>query len=251
MPPPKPKAFCDFLRRRCRKCGQRFQKKRDRFITHCHCGESRRCNRPVVPNFSRCQDHGGPNANKGIIAMSRDLKQFPLVKLADKYNQMQRDGRILSNRASIEIIRSRIQQLLERVDVQDAPNRLEKIGDYWAEYMQNKMAGNMGEMAKIERQITAQVNAAREDYAIWAQMFEAIDLDSKLVEREMKVVKEIRAFLTMEDAYDLVAKLLSVVTDVVEDPEKLRIIQYRFTKLIGDKTDPKNEPIDVDSEDVE
>lgn len=180
--------------------------------------------------------------------MSRDLAKFPLVKLADRYLEMRSDGRILSNRASIEIVRERIQQLLERVDVKDAPDRLVKIGNYWGEYMENKIHGNQGEMAKLERKISAEVVAAREDYMIWTQMFEAIDLDSKLVEREIKVVKEIRAFLTAEQAYDLVAKLLAVVTDVVDDPQKLKVIQYRFTKLIGDKT-TQRETVDIEDED--
>lgn len=183
--------------------------------------------------------------------MSKDLKQFPIVKLADKYMKLQEDGRILSNRASIEIVRDRIRQLAERVDLDEAPDRLRRIGEFWAEYMENKIAGNMGEMIKMEKKIDREVQAARDDYMIWTQMFEAIDLDSKLVEREMKVVKEVRAFLTAEDAYNLVAKLLAVVTDVVDDPEKLRIIQYKFTRLIGDKTDTQREPVDVDAEDVD
>lgn len=250
MPPPPPKAFCDFLRRRCRKCGKRFLR-RDRNVLACpDCGTPRKCSRPVVPNFSRCQNHGGPNPYKGRFGLARDLKQFPLVKLADKYAQLQQDGRILSNRASIEIIRARIQELLERVDVKDAPDRLQRIGNYWAEYMEFKIHGNMGEMAKMERKISHEMDRAREDYAIWEQVFQAIDLDSKLVEREMKVVKEIRAFLTAEDAYDLIAKILAIVTDVVDDPEKLKVIQYRFTKLIGDKT-RRGDPVDVEAEDVD
>jgi len=215
------------------------------------CGEDRKCGKPVVPNFSSCQEHGGPNPYRGVFGSGKDLASFPLVKLADKYRKMQEDARILSNRASIEIVRSRIQQLAERVDLEDAPDRLQKIGDYWADYMEAKYHGKPVDMAVLEKKINKEMEKAREDYLIWTQMFEAIDLDSKLVEREMKVVKEIRAFLTAEDAYDLVAKLLAVVTDVVDDPQKLKLIQYKFTKLIGDKTRTEKDVVDADAEDVE
>lgn len=204
---------------------------------------------PAVRGHAACQNHGGPNPYRGEYGRSQDLAKFPIVKLSEKYRQMQEDGRLLSNRASIEIVRSRIQQLAERIDVDEAPDRLRKIGDYWAEYMEAKIAGKAADVVMLEKKLSREMDKAREDYLIWTQMFEALDLDSKLVEREMKVVKEIRAFLTAEDAYDLVAKLLAVVTDVVDDPIKLKQIQYRFTKAIGERNDPR--PIDVDSEDVE
>lgn len=250
MPPPKPLVFCKWLRRKCRKCGRRFLKKRDRLIHDCpDCGENRECGRPAVRGYSACQEHGGPNPYRGRYGRYQDLAKFPIVKLADRYRRMQEDARVLSNRASLEIIRSRIQQLAERIDLEDAPDRLQKIGDYWAEYMEAKLAGKGADVVMLEKKISREMDKAREDYMIWAQMFEALDLDSKLVEREIKVVKEIRAFLTAEDAYDLVAKLLAVVTDVVDDPKKLRVIQYKFTKAIGERNDPT--PIDVDAEDVE
>lgn len=178
------------------------------------------------------------------------MAKFPIVKLADRVRQLQDDPRILSNRTSIEIVRSRIMQLAERVDVQDAPDRMMKLAGLWADYVDSERTGTTTESVKLKFKITREFEKAREDFMIWQQMFEALDLDSKLVEREMKVVKEIRAFLTAEDAYDLVAKLLAVVTDVVEDPQKLKIIQFKFTKLIGDKT-TQREPIDADAEDVE
>lgn len=248
MPPPKPRAFCKALRRICRKCG----KERGRGDTNqfCECGEDRTCNKPVVPNFTLCQNHGGPIPSRGMYGRDKFMS-FPLVRLADKYRKMAGDARILSNRASIEVVRARIEQLAERIDFEDAPDRMEKIGDFWAEYMEAKYAGKTVDMIALEKKINREFEKARADYAAWSQMFEAIDLDRKLVEAEVKVVKEIRAFLTAEDAYELVAKLLAVVTDVVDDPKKLKAIQWKFTKLIGDKTNPpQQEPIDVDAEDV-
>jgi len=204
----------------------------------------------VVPEFSVCQNHGGPNPYKGRYGTEADLAKFPIVRLADRVRQLQEDPRTLSNRASIDIVRSRIMQLAERVDVQDAPDRLEKLSGLWEDFIEADKGGKTSESVVLKHKISKQFEKAREDFMIWSQMFEALDLDSKLVEREMKVVKQIHAFLTAEDAYDLVAKLLAVVTDVVDDPQKLKIIQFKFTRMIGDKT-TQREPIDADVEDVD
>jgi hypothetical protein len=40
--------------------------------------------------------------------------------------------------------------------------------------------------------------------------------------------------LTSEEAYELVAKLLSAVLRVVSDPRQLKAIQYEFTRITGD-----------------
>ena len=251
MARPSPTVFCEYLRRICRKCGRRFFKHKDWNVKICpDCGEPRKCGRPVVPEFSFCQDHGGPNPHIGRYGTEKDLAKFPIVRLADRVRQLQEDPRTLSNRASIEIVRSRIMELAERVDVKDAPDRMGKLLGLWEEYMDAKHAGRTTEMVVLEHKITKQFEKAREDFMIWQQMFEALDLDSKLVEREMKVVKQIHAFLTAEDAYDLVAKLLAVVTDVVDDPQKLKIIQFKFTKMIGDKT-TQRDPIDIEAEDLD
>ena len=52
---------------------------------------------------------------------------FPLTRLAAKYNQMTGDGRVLSNRRAIEIVRMRIQQLAARIDLNEAPDRMARL----------------------------------------------------------------------------------------------------------------------------
>ena len=235
MPPPKPTRFCGFLRRVCRNCGAKIDRHEKRPACP-ECGADRKCGMPVVKGFSECQMHGGPNPNHGKYGMQKDLNQFPIVKLAQRYRSVLSDSRILSLRASIEVVRGRIAQLAERIDFNDAPDRLKKINDLWDEYMQAKELDKHAEIIILEQQIKAQFAAAREDYLAWSQMLSAMDLDRKLVDSEIKVVKELHAILTAEDAYDLVAKMLSIILRVFPgDRRKLRQVQYEFVKLIGDR----------------
>lgn len=241
MPPPKPTRFCGYLRLICKECGEKHptggKAKKEKAHTCRKCGASMECGKPVVVGFSECQDHRGPNPYKGQFGMQSDLNKFPIVKLAQKYRKIIGDSRILSLRASIEVVRGRIEQLAQRIDFNDAPDRLAKIDGLWRDYMTAKEMDHRGsEMVVLEKQLTAQLDAAREDYAAWNQMLGALDLDRKLVDSEVKIVKELHAILTAEDAYNLVGKMLSIILNVYpNDPKKLRRVQYEFTKLVGDR----------------
>ena len=169
---------------------------------------------------------------------------FPLTRLAAKYNQMKSDGRILSNRHSIEIIRHRVEQLVERIDANDAPDRFNKLHKLWNEMLSFEGKGNGIEVTRLKTEITEQFEMAREDYLAWEQMFHALDLDRKMVDSEVKVAKDIQAILTAEDAYELVAKLLGSVIQVVDDPNQLKRIQYEFAKIVGDTPVGKEQAID-------
>ena len=171
---------------------------------------------------------------------------FPLTRLAAKYNEMKTDGRILSNRHSIAIIRHRVEQLIERIDMNDAPDRLNKLQKLWNNIRDLEAQGKTLEAIGVKKEIDQQFEAAREDYLAWEQMFNALDMDRKMVSAEVSVAKEIQAILTAEDAYELVAKLLASVIQVVNDPNQLKRIQYEFTRIVGDTPVGKDGAIEVE-----
>lgn len=166
---------------------------------------------------------------------------FPLTRLASKYIEMQTDGRLLTNRLSIDVIRKRIVDLGERIDLNQAPDRLEKLQKLWIKYNEKK---NTVEELLVKQELDDEFEKAYHDYASWKQMFEAIDLDRKLVESEVKIIKDMNAVLTAEDAYNLVAQLMASIISTtnslegVSDPIKrdfLKRIQYEFTRIVGDR----------------
>jgi hypothetical protein len=174
--------------------------------------------------------------------MTGEYSRFPIARLAAKYNELTKDGRFLSNRHSMEIIRNRVQQLAERIDLNEAPDRLAKLQKLWSEYRTLESAGDHLEAKKFQIKIDAEFEAAYHDYAAWTQMFEALDLDRKMVESEVKIAKDLKAILTSEDAYELAAKLLAAIIEaanslIFDDALRgrfLKRIQYEFARLIGD-----------------
>jgi len=223
----------------CRKCSYKVHGKR---LEKCpECGEDMRCTKASVPGYNLCSQHGGPVPSRnfyGLGSMSTGSgSQFPITRLAAKYNQMRSNGRLLSNRAAVEIIDDRILQLAERIDVDDAPDRLNALYNVWQEYNAAKNGGRTVEMLQKEKYLDDLFEKARTDYEAWNQMMMALDLRRKMVESEVKVLKEIKAIMTAEDGYELVAKLQAAVMRVVEDPKKLKQVQYEFTRLIGEPGD--------------
>lgn len=229
-------AFC----KNCKKCGWRvgFGKRQ----AACpDCGNDLHCPNQAVKGYTLCQTHGGPAPHRGWYGKGKLVNgsgsQFPITRLAAKYNQSQKDGRLLSNRAAVEIIDARVLQLAERIDVDDAPDRLNLLYNLWQEYTEAKAnSRKVDEIAK-ERQLDAAFEKARTDYEAWNQMMTALDLRRRMIESEVKVLKEIKAIMTAEDAYELTAKLLAAVMRVVDDPTKLKQVQYEFTRIIGEPGD--------------
>lgn len=146
---------------------------------------------------------------------------------------------MLSNRNALEVIRHRIEQLLDRIDLNEAPERMENLQKLWGTYKSLRNSGLLAEASVVSGKIDSEFDAAYHDYAAWKQMFDALDLDRKLVESEVKIIKDIQAIMTAEDAYQFQAKILAAVMNVVKDPKQLEQIEYEFTRISGDKSEPR------------
>ncbi|RPJ25220.1 MAG: hypothetical protein EHM33_15210, partial [Chloroflexi bacterium] len=124
--------------------------------------------------------------------MTGENGKFALTRLASKYVEMQKNGALLSNRHSIEIVRERIAELLERLGNNQFPDQLVKLQDLWEEY---KRLGESLEGIEVKKQLDAAFEAVYHDYMAWNQVFLAMELDSKMVEREAKIAKDLHAIL--------------------------------------------------------
>jgi len=234
--------MCDELLKTCRRCGKRFPSGWEG--EECdECGESRKCGNMAVVGYTKCTAHGGPVPSRNFYGVGAGpstgaRSKFPITRLASKYMEVQNEGRLLSNRHSIEILRERIRQLAERIDTNEAPERLERLAYLWKRYNEAVQAGSESDAHIRRNDLDAEFTSAYHDYAAWKQMFEALELDSKLVQGEVKILKDIRAIITAEDAYELTAKLLAAVMRVInDDPKKMKQVQYEFARIIGDVSD--------------
>lgn len=236
---------CAHLLHNCPNCKRHFRN--HELLEWCpDCQTDLHCNAYPVYGSKFCMQHGGPVPSRGFYGIGRAIvtgadSKFPISQLANKYLQLTTDGRYLSNFESIEIIRNRIMQLAQRIDLNEAPDRLQRIQELWTEY-RRWQPGEL-EAKKLAYQLDAEFEAAFHDYAAWQQMFEALELDRKMVESQVKIAKDLKAILTAEDAYSLAAKLLAAIIEaastlIVDDETRSRFlkrIQYEFARLVGDR----------------
>lgn len=181
--------------------------------------------------------------------MTGSGSHFPLTRLAAKKNEMVKDGQILSNRKSIDILGRRVDELLERIDQNQAPDRLATLYKLWERYLKAKRTGDALKELTAEGNLGAEFEAAYHDYAAWKQMFEALDLHRTLVESEVKIAKDMHAILTAEDAYELIAQIFAIILRIEESPKKLKRYQYELTRLIGEGSVIEAEASDPDDRD--
>lgn len=219
----------------CRKCKHENVERKE---TCAECGADMSCGHEAVVGYTACTVHGGPVPSRnfyGVGPMTTGSgSSFKLTRLAAKYNQMQTNGNLLSSRAAIGLIDQRITQLLERIDFDEAPDRTAKLYGLWNEFLD----ADGVEAAVLKKKISDEFEKVYHDYQAWTQIFSALDLRGKTVEREVKVLTSIKAIMTAEDGYELAAKMMAAVMRVIgDDPKRLKQVQYEFTKLIGESSD--------------
>ena len=172
--------------------------------------------------------------------MTGEGSQFALTRLASKYSEMTSDGRILSNRAGIEVLDKRISQLLDRMENGNFPDQLITLRDLWEDY---KSMEDTVERIKVRKKLDSVFEAVYHDYMAFNQVQTSLELRRKMAESEAKIAKDLHAILTAEDAYKLVAKVqAAIITSIQQEPEIpdavkahfLKRIEYEFTRIIGE-----------------
>ena len=65
-------------------------------------------------------------------------------------------------------------------------------------------------------------------------MIDVVMVRKDLVESEVKIAKDMKAIMTAEDGYEMLAKVFAIILEVEDDPKKLKRYQYELTQMVGD-----------------
>lgn len=152
---------------------------------------------------------------------------------------MQNDGEIQTLRPAMGIVSERIQILLTRIADNDSPNRMRTIANAWIHFKEAvpKLESFVSQSALAKKwwdKLDREMDRAYHDYEAWQELQKWIEQYRKMLETEVKILKEQDLLISSEEAYNLVAKLLGVIYNTVDDPEQIREISYHFTQAVGD-----------------
>jgi hypothetical protein len=172
--------------------------------------------------------------------------KFMIPKMASKYIEQSKDSRHLLNRESVDLVNARIIDLMERIDAESSPDRMQRIVNLWKKV--NKAIPDLKYSVADDkaayhayRELDEEMEAAYHDYAAWKQIFEALDFKRKLNETDMKILKDMKALMTAEDGMELVAQIFAAVMDVLKDEPNghhlITLIRLKFEAITGAAVD--------------
>jgi len=246
---------CAALVVKCQNC-QRLFRRDERYILCPDCGTTRECPNYAVRGQVNCNKHGGaPNLKnkyeprQGRTIVTGKQSTSLVANLASKYIEMGKNGPLVSNTKVLTILDDRLVQLLDRIAENYSDQRIKKITGAWEDLKTSVPGLRMW----VKEQPTAQkafgtldseVNKAYHDYESWNQVKEFMNLRAKVAKDQMSILKDARAMITAEDAYELSAQLLAAVVKVLgDDPNGAKLIKSihgEFARILGE---PYVEPV--------
>ena len=193
-----------------------------------------RCRRYAVKGYEVCQVHGGatprgianPNTKHG-----RYSKDLP-TRLAGKYKEAQADPDLLNLRSEISLVDARTAELIQQVDTGESGRIWHAVRDTYKELNLAIQTNDSSWMLKCLTTLDSLISAGTRDYAVWREISANIEQRRKLVESERTRLVQMQQMITSERAMLLIAAVVDIVRENVDDTKVLRAISADVGKLI-------------------
>lgn len=219
----------------CRNCGNNNAGNGKKVCDKC--GNLRQCKQTVPnPMNNYCRSHGNRGSPAVRIGITSKKPIFNLMaknkrEFTEKVQDAMNDPELTALRRPLALISVRVQQLLERIDVDASEKRWKSALKAWEDYklVTSPTSGNM----RAYRKLDALMADATSDVESWEQIFGALDLQRKLSESETKRLKEMEMLITYEKVMDILMSLMNVIVQEVPDGATLRTIQSEFIRVLG------------------
>lgn len=196
----------------------------------------RRCRLPTVRGTQVCHKHGGLTP-RGIASPhfkhGRYSKYMP-VGLAEAYRRAIHDPDLLILSSEIALLDARTLEILQRIRTGEGRRAWEELKAVAASARAARERGDNPELIRLLLQILDKV----EDYTdsesdLWEEVYQLVEQRRRLVESERKRMVELKQFLTLDQAANLMNALAMVVKQNVSDPVALRRIADAFAGYFG------------------
>jgi hypothetical protein len=194
-----------------------------------------RCRRAASPGHKVCVIHGSRSPSGAAsphFKTGRHSRVLP-VRLAARFEEAERDERLLELRDEIALTDARIADLLTRVDTGESGALWSALYAARGVMLAARRAGDVSRQAAALNQILNLIGRAHDDGAAWAEVFVLVEQRRRLVESERKRLHELQTCLTLEQASSMIAAISAVIKEHVRDPEVLRKISAGVAAFIS------------------
>lgn len=189
------------------------------------------CKTPAMAN-GKCRMHGG-SSPVGIAhprtTHGRHSAHLP-TRLAERYITSQADPDLLNLQSEINLVDTRITELLERIDIDGAGALWERVAWLYGD-MQQAVDESLDDLPALVDKLGEIVRRAKADQQAWDAIHPVVEQRRRLVESEQKRRVAMQDMVTSEQAMLLVSALLSAVNRHVNDPLVRGAIASEFGAL--------------------
>jgi len=186
-----------------------------------------------------CYHHGGKTP-RGIASASfkhgRTSKYLP-ARLHEKFDEAYHDPNWRSLRQEIAVTRTRIKELMEKIDQGDASTLWQQLAAARAELAEAQATKDIPRQAAAVSEMLGLIDRGAADAAVWRELDAKHDTLRRLVETEMKSMVAAQQVITVQQAMTMVAALVAVVREHVTDRKALAAIQDGVTRILNVKSD--------------
>ncbi|MDH5664670.1 MAG: hypothetical protein OEY10_00030 [Nitrosopumilus sp.] len=197
----------------------------------------KQCGRAASVGRNVCRLHGGESLAGGPSHPSfkhGKYSKFLPKRLLENYETALNDTELLTLRNEIGLIDSRLIELFGSLDVGES-------GALWQELQRSvkkyKAENENALDTELER-IFSIVNDGYKDYKVWQEVYLVAEQRKKLVESERKRYVEMGQIITTTQASTLMAHIVNVIKDNVNDTSTLENIATGLTGLMGRLSKP-------------
>jgi hypothetical protein len=196
------------------------------------------CKNPAMAN-GRCRLHGGATPN-GLAAprfRTGTSTRYPGMKatLAELADRAMADPDILSLTQEVSLLQARLNQLLERVDVEESSKRWKMTKDAFYRMLE---AGGRKDEVGYGMALDELKHAFRDgdkDYLVWSDILSTLEHLRKTVSQEQKRRMEMHTLISADQAVGMFAELMYEIREQVSDPKALNAIYKRAQEIVSKK----------------
>ena len=195
------------------------------------------CGNYKMHGMDVCRMHGGKSLRGAKSPRAKTLKYSKYVpdKLLLKLAQAETDDELIEMRAEMALLDTRIMQLLERLETDEAGKRWKAAQEAYREVDKHwRLHDRVNVEISLERLKEAIIDG-RSDYEAWEDIQNVIRLRRQLAQTQHKRETEMGQLVTIAQALNLVTRVFGIVTEVWSGDPKLDVFKQRVRAVLGTK----------------
>jgi hypothetical protein len=193
------------------------------------------CRRRAVTGYEVCQVHGGvtPSGVASPHWKTGAQSRIMPTRLLERYGESLTDPDLLALRKEIALCDARLDDLLQRVDTNEAGALWSGLRQAYNNLTAANDAGDAVAAASALNDIGRYISRGQGDYAAWGEIAHWQEHRRRLSETEAKRLVSMQQMISSEKAMALITSIGLIIKRHVTDRDALRAIVQELRALIG------------------